>query len=76
MFNVQREVIVVNGTNDAILNQDDYLKIAKELHKGRFNRLNTNEWNREFLMGLIIGQFAEITQHEKNPPNNRKIWVK
>jgi pimeloyl-ACP methyl ester carboxylesterase len=71
--NVQRETIVVNGTSDAIHNPEDYPKIAKELPKGRFLRLNTNERNREFLMGLIAGQFAEITQNDKIPQKFAKF---
>lgn len=55
---ISQEVLVLNGTQDAIHEQSDYPKIAAELPKGRFFFLKTGEENRERLMGLIAKEFA------------------
>lgn len=60
LYRVSDEVIVVNGTNDAIHDQRDYPLIAAELPISRFFYLQTGEENRERLMGLVALKFSQI----------------
>lgn len=67
LHKVLDEVFVINGTNDAVHDQTSYPKIALEIPKGRFLRFQTSERNREWLMGLVMGQFASITKNDDIP---------
>ncbi|UYP47629.1 hypothetical protein NEF87_003914 [Candidatus Lokiarchaeum ossiferum] len=66
---VDKEVFVINGTNDLIHDQRDYPKIAAELPKSRFLFLGTDESNRELLMGMVAEEFTKILQNDQIPPS-------
>ena len=68
LHRIPQEVIVVNGTNDAIHNQEDYPKIAIGLPNSRFLFLKTGEENRERLMGLVALLYTQIGAETKIPP--------
>ncbi len=73
---IYQEVIVVNGTHDAIHDQKDYPKLAQEMPKGRFLRFETTETKREYLMGLIAGEFASVSKSEGVPNSLKGFEVK
>lgn len=64
---IEKEVVVINGTNDLIHDQRDYPKIAAELQKSRFLFLGTDESNRELLMGVVAEEFTKISKPNQIP---------
>ncbi len=61
LHKITREVIVVNGTVDTIHDKTNYPKMARELPRGRFLYLETDENQRERLLGLVGREFAKVT---------------
>ena len=68
MSQVNEEVFVFNGTHDKIHDQKNYPKIARELPRGRFLSMETDESERTHLMGCVIKEFAGTSSGEGIPP--------
>ncbi|WP_457556814.1 hypothetical protein [Candidatus Harpocratesius sp.] len=68
LHRISQEIIVVNGTHDAIHDQSDYPKIAYQLPNARFLFLKTGEENRERLMGLVALFYSQVDASMKIPP--------
>ena len=64
---IEKELLVFNGTTDKVHVQTDYPKLAKEMPKGRFFFMKTHEKNRERLMGIVLKEFAKVGEEEKIP---------
>lgn len=64
---IKEPVVVTNGTTDKVHDQIDYPKIAKELPNGRFIYMETDESQREKLIGLMGYEFSKITKEEGIP---------
>ena len=64
---IKETVVVTNGTTDKVHNQIDYPKIAKELPNGRFIYMETDESQREKLVGLMGYEFSKISKEEVIP---------
>ncbi len=58
---VQREVLVFNGSSDAIHDAEHYPRIAAELPQGRFFHTPVDESDRERLAGVICASLAAGT---------------
>ena len=61
------EVFVLNGTGDKIHDQSNYPRIAREIPRGRFLYMATDERNRERLFGVAALEFARVTAAEGLP---------
>jgi pimeloyl-ACP methyl ester carboxylesterase len=60
LHSLQEEVFVFNGTGDKIHDQRNYPRIARELPRGRFFFMPSDESVRERLLGLIALEFAKV----------------
>ena len=65
---IDKEVFIFNATNDLIHDKRDYPKIAKEIPKGRFIYMETDESNRERIMGILGREFSKLSSYEGIPP--------
>jgi len=65
---IEQEIIVFNATSDRIHNQEDYPKLAKELPKGRFFFMNTEESKRERLLSAVLRELAAVDGKTNIPP--------
>ncbi|MFW9924474.1 MAG: hypothetical protein ACFFDW_14415, partial [Candidatus Thorarchaeota archaeon] len=72
---IKREILVFNGTTDKIHEQMDYPKLTKEMPKGRFFFMNTDESNRERLMGVILKELVQVDS-KINIPSSLKEFEK
>ncbi len=64
---LQEEVFVFNGTGDKIHDPLNYPRIAREIPRGRFFYMPTDESLRERMMGLIALEFAKVTGDQGVP---------
>ena len=64
---IDEEVFVFNATNDLIHDKRDYPKITRELQNGRFIYLETDESNRERIMGILGREFTQVSSIEGIP---------
>jgi hypothetical protein len=70
---INEEIFVSNGTTDKVHDQTDYPKIAKELPNGRFIYMETDESQREKLIGLIVYEFSKIAKEEGIPQSIKEF---
>ncbi len=70
---IEETVFVSNGTFDKVHNRFDYPKIATELPNGRFIYMETDEAQREKLIGLIALEFSKISKEQGIPPSLMKF---
>ena len=70
---IEKTVFVTNGTVDKVHEQLNYPKIAKELPNGRFIYMETDEAQREKLMGLIAFEFSKISMDEDIPQSLKEF---
>ena len=64
---IDEEVFVFNATNDLIHDKRNYPKITRELQNGRFIYLETDESNRERMMGILGREFTKVSSIEGIP---------
>jgi pimeloyl-ACP methyl ester carboxylesterase len=64
---VSREVFVLNGTADRIHDPRNYPQMAREMPRGRFLHMPTEESNRELLFGVAALEFARIAAEDGLP---------
>ncbi|MHA1911561.1 MAG: hypothetical protein ACTSYA_07680 [Candidatus Kariarchaeaceae archaeon] len=64
---VEQEVFVVNCCKDMIHDQLTFPQVAFEMPLGRFLFMNTEESNRERLMGRVCLEFANVNQEDSLP---------
>lgn len=76
LHKIDEEVFVFNATNDLIHDKKDYPKIAKEIPKGRFIYMETDESNREYMMGILGREFSKISSSEGIPPILKEFEIK
>ena len=66
---IDREVFVLNGTRDKIHDQRQYPRIAREMPRGRFISMPTDERNRERLFGVAALELARVSAGDGLPPS-------
>jgi hypothetical protein len=76
LHKIDEEVFVFNATNDLIHDKRDYPKIAKEIPKGRFIYMETDESYRERMMGILGREFSKILNSEGIPSKFREFEIK
>ncbi|MHA1631168.1 MAG: hypothetical protein ACTSXO_06790 [Candidatus Heimdallarchaeota archaeon] len=64
---IEKELFIVNGSNDRFHNQEIYPMEAKALPHGRFFYLEVDESKRERMMAAVIREFALGTQVQPVP---------
>lgn len=64
---IKEEVFIFAGTEDNIHDKRYYPPMAKEIPKGRFFYMETDEANREYLMASIPLEFSKIKSDEGVP---------
>ncbi|MBN1331072.1 MAG: hypothetical protein JXA54_16485 [Candidatus Heimdallarchaeota archaeon] len=69
LSSINNEILVFNGTTDKVHEQSDYPKLAKELPKGRFFFMKTDESNRERLQAIVMKEFANVETKSGIPPS-------
>lgn len=65
---IDGEVYVTNGASDVIHVNHNYPRIAALLEGGRFLYMQTDELNRERLLGVLALEFSKVTAIEGLPP--------
>jgi pimeloyl-ACP methyl ester carboxylesterase len=65
---VRQEVFVFNGTSDKVHDDMHYPRIAREIPRGRFIYMKTEEDKRERLMGIAALEFARVGRGDGLPP--------
>jgi pimeloyl-ACP methyl ester carboxylesterase len=65
---VRQEVFVFNGTADKVHDPMHYPGIAREIPRGRFIYMKTEEDKRERLMGIAALEFARVGKDDGVPP--------
>ncbi|MEA2070786.1 MAG: alpha/beta hydrolase [Asgard group archaeon] len=70
---IQEEIYVFNGTTDQIHDQKNYPKMAAQIPNARFFYLQTDESQRECLMGIIAREFAKWDDKEGVPDSLAKF---
>lgn len=68
LHSIEDEIFVVNGTKDKIHDWRHYPEITRQIPKGRFIFMRTDEHHRERLMGIMAREFAAIEKAEGIPP--------
>ena len=76
LHKIDEEVFVFNATTDLIHDKRDYPKIAKEIPKGRFIFMETDESYRERMMGILGREFSKISSSEGIPHKFREFEKK
>lgn len=76
LHKIDEEVFVFNATTDLIHDKRDYPKIATEIPKGRFIYMETDESNREYMMGILGREFSKISSSEGIPSILREYEIK
>jgi len=76
LHKIDEEVFVFNATNDLIHDKRDYPKIAKEIPKGRFIYMETDESYRERMMGILGREFSKISSSDGIPLKFREFEIK
>jgi len=71
MPQIQQEVLVMNGVQDKIHEQEHYPKLAALIPKGRFFHIPVDESQREQLLGLASVLFSQVTKDEGLPEELR-----
>jgi len=71
MPQIQQEVLVMNGVQDKIHEQEHYPKLAALIPKGRFFHIPVDESQREQLLGLASVLFSQVTKNEGLPEELR-----
>lgn len=64
---IEEEVFIFAGTEDNIHDKRYYPPMTKEMPKGRFFYMGTDESNREYLMALIPLEFSKIKSSDGVP---------
>lgn len=64
---IHQTVVVTNGASDVIHVNENYPKIAAQLKSGRFLYLETDEANRERLLGVLALEYAAVSSDKVVP---------
>lgn len=64
---IDREIFVTNGASDIIHDNLNYPRISALLPRGRFLYLQTDEENRERLLGVLSKEFAAVSAADGLP---------
>jgi len=76
LHKIDEEVFVFNATTDLIHDKRDYPKIAKEIPKGRFIYMETDESYRERMMGILGREFSQISSSEGIPSKFKEFEIR
>lgn len=73
---IQKEILIFNGTTDKVHEQSEYPKMTKALPQGRFFYMNADESTRERLLTTVLREFALVDGKTYIPQSLREFEKK
>mgnify|MGYP006294377913 CR=1 FL=1 len=70
---IDRELFVLNSSNDAVHDQRYYPVITRRLSGGRFLSLQVDEKRREKMIGIAVREFARVGSTDGVPPSLKRF---